>query len=136
MDTEFGAAHVDDGVPLVDVPKHVVAPMMLDARIGVYDRERGRTQRVRVGGAFDAPVSTEVFRVVAREAIGAGHVVLCETLADHIARGVLARSGASVARVRVEKPDVFPDVVVGVEVERRRVDSDTPRDESFEVSVG
>jgi len=136
VDTEIGAAFVDDGSPFVDAPSHVVAPTTFDARIGVYDREREKTQRIRVGGSFDVPVSTEVFHAVAREAIGAGHVVLCETLADHIARGVLARSGANVARVRVEKPDVFPDVVVGVEVERRRIDSGTPRGEVFEVSVG
>lgn len=120
MDAEFGVAVAADEA--VDGSAHVVAPIILDARIGVYDREREGTQRVRVGGVFDAPVSTQVFRAVARSVIGLGHVTLCETLADFIARGVLARSGAAVARVRVEKPDVFPDVVVGVEVERRRVD--------------
>jgi len=135
VDAEFGATVARGGDSVAGAPVHVVAPTIFDARIGVYDHEHEGTQRVRVGGAFDAPVSGEVFRAAAREAINAGHVVLVETLADHIARSVLARSGASVARVRVEKLDVFPDVVVGVEIERRRVDSGVRGDETFEVFV-
>lgn len=120
-------AFAEDAIPAdrdgpVDGPlAHVARAVVLNVPIGVYDHERGRVQRVRVTAAFDAPVAEAVFRTVAREAFENGHTALVETAADRIAREILARSGAEIARVRVEKLDVFPDATVGVELERRRV---------------
>jgi dihydroneopterin aldolase len=52
--------------------------------------------------------------------VTAGHVQLVETLAERLAEACLADARIKVARVRVEKLDVFADAAsVGVEVERR-----------------
>jgi 7,8-dihydroneopterin aldolase/epimerase/oxygenase len=51
----------------------------------------------------------------------AGHVRLVETLAERIAEACLGDPRVQLARVRVEKLDVFPDSAsAGVEIERRQ----------------
>ncbi len=56
-----------------------------------------------------------------REMVAAGHIQLVETLAERLAEACLADARVRVARVRVEKLDVFADAAAaGVEVERRR----------------
>ncbi|OYV35424.1 MAG: diguanylate cyclase, partial [Acidocella sp. 20-61-6] len=51
----------------------------------------------------------------------AGHVQLVETLAERLCEVCLADARVLIARVRVEKLDVFADAAsAGVEVERRR----------------
>ena len=56
-----------------------------------------------------------------RGIIAAGHVRLVETLAERIAEACLLDPRVHVARIRVEKLDVFPDTAaVGVEIERTR----------------
>lgn len=109
--------------------------MVLPARIGVYLHEQGGPQRVRINVnlAVDDDRAQEgrdeLARVVdygavaetVRRIVAAGHVKLAETLAERIAAAVLADPRVAVARVRVEKLDVFPDTgAVGVEVERVR----------------
>ena len=110
--------------------------LLLEAAIGVYANEHGRTQRIRVNvdlGVTDdgrAPVGADdlarvvdyavVFALV-RRIVDAGHVQLVETLAERLAEACLEDSRVLVARVRVEKLDVLPDgASAGVEVERRR----------------
>ena len=52
--------------------------------------------------------------------VAAGHVQLVETLAERLAEACLADDRILIARVRVEKLDVFADATsAGVEVERR-----------------
>jgi len=60
--------------------------------------------------------------VLAARAVAAeGHTYLAETLAERIALAALAEPRVQRCRVRVEKPDAFPDAAaVGVEVERVR----------------
>jgi dihydroneopterin aldolase len=110
--------------------------LLLDAAIGVYAQEHGRTQRIRLNvdlGVTDdgrAPVGADdLARVVdyavvlaqVRRIVDAGHVRLVETLAERLAEACLKDSRVQVARVRVEKLDVLPDgASAGVEVERRR----------------
>ncbi len=115
--------------------------LLLDAAIGVYTQEHGRTQRIRINvdlGVTDdgaralsrVPVGRdELARVVdyavvaqrVREIVAAGHVRLVETLAERIAEACLEDIRVQLARVRVEKLDVLPDgASAGVEVERRR----------------
>lgn len=81
----------------------------------------------RPGGQAAGP--DELSRVVDYETVanavraiaGAGHVRLVETLAERIAEACLADRRVAMARVRVEKLDIFPDATsAGVEVERRR----------------
>ena len=107
--------------------------MLLDARIGIYAHEHAASQRIRVnvdlgvdevGGDADALSRVVDYERVAntvRRLVAEGHVKLVETLAERIAQACLADPRVRLARIRVEKLDVFPDAAsAGVEVERRR----------------
>ena len=109
--------------------------MVGEGRIGVLPHEPGRTQRVRVNVALQVdaeaggPPRAELSLVVdyarladaVRAVLAAGHVKLLETLAERIAASVFFDARIRVARVRVEKLDIFADMeAVGVEIERRR----------------
>ncbi len=122
--------------------RHVfLRDMLLPAWIGVHAHEHGQAQRVRINvdlavqddGARHASRASvgrdELARVVDYEAVAnlirriveRGHVNLVETLAERVAEACLNDPRICIARVRVEKLDVFDDVgSVGVEVERRR----------------
>jgi dihydroneopterin aldolase len=108
-----------------------VRDLVLDARIGVYAHEHGRTQRIRINIdlGVDLPVrgTDELADVVSyetvvtgtREIVASGHVRLVETLAERIADRCLADRRVRTVRVRVEKLEVFPDAAgAGVEIER------------------
>lgn len=131
--------------------RHVfLRDMVLQMHIGVHPHEQSAPQRVRINvdlGVEDEGAraatgsgmaalsrgsvgSDELPRVVdygavartVRQIAGAGHVTLVETLAERIAEACLIDRRVVVARVRVEKLDVFRDMAsVGVEVERRRL---------------
>jgi dihydroneopterin aldolase len=127
--------------------RHVfLRDMILPARIGVYPREHAHAQRVRINidlavREMTAPpqvhplsVAEELARVVdyerlanrVRAIVSAGHVRLVETLAETLARACLDDDRVQLARVRVEKLDVFSDATsAGVEIERRREDLST-----------
>jgi dihydroneopterin aldolase len=115
--------------------------LVLEAAIGVYAHEQGRSQRIRVNvdlgvaddgarGQSRASVGKDdLARVVdyakvadrVRAIVAAGHVQLVETLAERLAEACLEDPRVRLARVRVEKLDVLPDgASAGVEVERRR----------------
>ena len=120
--------------------RHVfLRDMMLNASIGVHAFEHDARQRVRVNVDLAVeddgarPVSSspvgedELSRVVdyervakaVRAIVAAGHVRLVETLAERIAEACFADGRVRVARVRVEKLDIFSDTeAVGVEIER------------------
>lgn len=127
--------------------RHVfIRDLCLLAAIGVHRHEQDTSQRIRInidlGVDDDAarpfsrpPVGRdELARVVdyekvanaTRALVAAGHVRLVETLAERIAEQCLADPRVQLARIRVEKLDVFADTgSVGVEIERRRADSST-----------
>jgi len=109
----------------------------LMARLGIHPHEKAAPQRIRIGvelvvqdDAAPARVGPDDFQrvvdyarlvEVARATVAAGHVLLVETLAERIALAALEDRRVERARVTVEKPEAFPDVVsVGVVVERRR----------------
>lgn len=123
-----------------------IRDLVLFASIGVHKHEHQATQRVRinidlavtddgVGGNLSRPalgrlaigeddlarvVDYETIVIKIRKMVTAGHVQLVETLAERLAEACLADARIKVARVRVEKLDVFADAAsVGVEVERR-----------------
>jgi dihydroneopterin aldolase len=122
--------------------RHVfLRDMVLMTSIGVHPAELLAPQRIRVNvdlGVEDdgaRPLSRvavgrdELARVVDYEQIAAsvrriaasGHVRLVETLAERIAESCLLDPRVCLARVRVEKLDVFPDSAsAGVEIERRQ----------------
>jgi len=121
--------------------RHVfIRDLVLQASIGVYAAERAAPQRIRLN--LDLAVADEGARHVSRAAVGrdelervvdyelvvnqaraivaSGHVQLVETLAERIAEAILRDSRVILARVRVEKLDVFADAAsAGVEIERR-----------------
>ena len=127
--------------------RHVfVRDLVLTASIGVHPHEHAAAQRVRINvdlGVEDdgaRPLSRarvgrdELSRVVDYEAmadrvraiVAGGHVRLVETLAERIAEACLADRRVQLARIRVEKLDIFADAAsAGVEIERRQSDLST-----------
>jgi dihydroneopterin aldolase len=127
--------------------RHVfLRDLTLPASIGVHPHEHAAPQRVRIN--VDLGVDDDGARGMSRPRVGrddlrrvvdyegvadavrgivaAGHVMLVETLAERIAETCLADPRVHLARVRVEKLDVFADAAsAGVEIERRRADLST-----------
>lgn len=104
----------------------VIRDLVLMAEVGIYDHEQGRRQRVRVGLDLETdprePAVTAGEAAAAAQAVlASGHIMLLETMAERMAARCLADPRVRSVRVRVEKPDIFPDATVGVEFERRRV---------------
>ena len=102
------------------------------ASVGVHPQEKIRPQRIRVSielrvrprppGAPDKLESVLSYEDVAnaiREIVAEGHVHRIETLAERIAEACLSHEEVGWVQVRIEKPDIFPDIAtVGVEIER------------------
>jgi 7,8-dihydroneopterin aldolase/epimerase/oxygenase len=115
--------------------RHVfIRDMVLPASIGIYPHEQSAVQRIRINVDLGVPEAEgtgvgrdELNRVVnyervaqtVRQIVGAGHVMLVETLAERIAEACLADRRVEFARIRIEKLDVFADAAsAGVEIER------------------
>ena len=117
-----------------------IRDLMLSASIGVHPHEHNGRQRVRIN--IDLAVADEGAPNLSRAAVGqdelgrvvdyetivnnvramatAGHVQLVETLAERLCEACLNDARVRIARVRVEKLDVFQDAAsAGVEIERR-----------------
>ncbi len=127
--------------------RHVfLRDLVLFASIGVYPHEHAARQRVRIN--VDLGVEDDGARALSRARVGrddlsrvvdyekvaaavrgivaAGHVRLVETLAERIAEACLADPRVHLARIRVEKLDIFADATsAGVEIERRQADLST-----------
>jgi len=127
--------------------RHVfLRDLVLSASIGVYPHEHTAPQRVRIN--VDLGVEDDGARALSRVRVGrddltrvvdyekvaatvrgivaAGHVRLVETLAERIAEACLADPRVHLARIRVEKLDIFADAAsAGVEIERRQADLST-----------
>jgi 7,8-dihydroneopterin aldolase/epimerase/oxygenase len=120
--------------------------IVLNASIGVHPHEHAARQRVRIN--VDLGVEDDGARPLSRQPIGrdelarvvdyekladsvrgivtSGHVRLVETLAERIAEACLKDRRIHIARVRVEKLDIFADATsAGVEIERRQSDLST-----------
>jgi len=110
-----------------------VRDLVLACRIGVHQHERLANQRVRINLdltiADTGPLDDDLDNVVCysqlvtgiRRVVGAGHINLVETLTERLAQMCLEDERVEVARVRVEKLEVFPEAEsVGYEIERRR----------------
>ncbi|HET8995988.1 MAG TPA: dihydroneopterin aldolase [Acetobacteraceae bacterium] len=127
--------------------RHVfLRDLVLSASIGVHPHEHAARQRVRIN--VDLAVEDDSARGLSRGGVGrdelsrvvdyekvadairaivtSGHVRLVETLAERIAESCLSDERVHLARVRVEKLDIFADATsAGVEIERRRGDLST-----------
>ncbi len=117
----------------------IIRDLVLGARIGVWKREKGIDQRVRINVELlamragpllaDTPRTGRRDRILRydtvvagiRKIIAEGHIDLCETLAERIAALCLESKRVRSVRIRVEKLDVYPDATsVGAEIERHR----------------
>lgn len=114
--------------------RHVfVRDLLVTCRIGIYDHEKTKDQRVRLNidlGVLEDPsldLGDDYGKVVcyediarrARSAAQDGHTNLVETLAERIAQICLQDPRVRSTRVRVEKLDAIEDAFsVGVEIER------------------
>lgn len=124
----------DPTQPLEAAPARVVATkifvsgLRIDAQIGVYAHERGRTQPLILDVELDAAiagpthlaetVNYELVAEAARSLAASGHIGLVETFAEEVARACLGDPRVSRARVRVDKPQALAPhaASAGVEV--------------------
>jgi 7,8-dihydroneopterin aldolase/epimerase/oxygenase len=111
-----------------------VRGLVLSCSIGIGRRERDEKQRVRISVDLVATSDAEFPREDRRRIIrydriiaairaiaGAGHIDLCEGLAERICRACLAESRVERVRVWVEKLDIYTEAEgVGVILERSR----------------
>lgn len=113
--------------------RHVfVRDLELNANIGVYHREKGQLQPVRINVDLtveetDGDIEDRLENVVdygavvdgIKQILAGGHLNLVETLAEKVAAHCLADERVKVARVRIEKLKVIAEAhSVGVEIER------------------
>ncbi len=131
-------AHPDNVRPLkiadaAHAIRHVfVRDLLLDAHIGVYAHEHGRTQPIRVNVDLtvveavhgDSLANVVNYKTVVdniKALVDSGHLNLVETLAEHIAAQCLEDERVTVARIRIEKLAAIPNAEsVGVEIERAK----------------
>jgi 7,8-dihydroneopterin aldolase/epimerase/oxygenase len=101
--------------------------LTVDAEIGLYARERGRRQPLRISVDAeiepqritepDQTVNYEHFATKARALCEDGHIDLVETFAERYADLLLDHPRVIRVTVRVEKPEALGDMAdVGVEV--------------------
>lgn len=118
---------------LEDTQRIFIKDMVIHMAIGVFDNEKGRTQRVRVnvtaemdrwpdeskddiGGTLSyARIVEHIQRLAAQ-----GHIHLVETFATRIATACLPENGVKSVTVRVEKLDIYDFAVPGAEITRFR----------------
>lgn len=96
------------------VARVFVRGLRIEAEVGVYAHERGRTQPLIVDVELDVPaagierladtVNYEMVGEAARAIVAEGHIGLVEAFAERLARACLEDSRVMRARVRVEKP--------------------------------
>lgn len=107
-----------------------VRGLVVQAEIGVYDHEHGRSQplvievELQVAAAgfeqIDDTINYEDIARHARETAAAGHVKLVETFAEQLALACMRDPRVLSARVRVDKPEALAPAVAGVEVVLQR----------------
>ena len=109
-----------------------VRGLVLMCKIGIRASERERSQRVRVSVDLEAAdpfpgenrrriINYEKVVAAIRDIAAAGHIDLCEGLAERVCTACFADPRVERVRVWVEKLDVFPDAEgVGAVIERLR----------------
>ncbi len=109
-----------------------VRDLEMIASVGVYEFEKVRPQRIRVSidlivgpraadatDTVDTVLSYENVVKTVRAIVATGHFHLIETLAERIAAHCLTHFTVVTVKVKIEKPDIFPDAAtVGIEIER------------------
>ena len=110
--------------------KIFVREIAVDAEIGLYPQEYGRTQPLIVDVEVEAAVSgfEEAGDVInyenivtwTREVAASGHIKLVETFAEQVALACMRDARVLSARVRVEKPQALAPAIAGVEITLKR----------------
>lgn len=125
-------AAVDQTIAKDGVRHLIVRDLIVPGRIGIYDHEKAKAQRVRINidlavedrpvdGGIAGVVSYEPIVIAARQLALEAHTELVEELAEKLAHFCLQDGRVLETRVRVEKLDVFHDAgAVGVEILRRQ----------------
>ncbi len=109
--------------------------LRVQASVGILDHELRSRQALLISISVEMPQASTLpeadsvqhvldyrhLRDVAQQEAQAGHINMLETLAGRIAQRLLALPGVGRVRVRVVKPNIFPDCDgVAVEVEAQR----------------
>ncbi|WP_174299805.1 dihydroneopterin aldolase [Caulobacter sp. S45] len=108
-----------------------VEGLTLEAEIGLYDHERGRTQPLSVdieltltpavAHGIHGTVNYETLAAKARALAACGHVELVETFAEQLAADCLDHPRAVRVRIRVRKPEAIGGAqAAGVELTASR----------------
>lgn len=114
-------------VPRVTHTKIFVRAIRLEAYVGIYAHEQGRTQPLVVDVELDVAVSgfrrledTLNYETIVARAQGLaaeGHIGLVESFAERLAGALLEDQRVSRARVRVEKPEALAPAAAAAGVE-------------------
>lgn len=112
------------------IAKTFVRDIRVEAEVGLYKHEYGRTQPLVVEVELDvAPSGFEALGDIinyenivgwTREVASSGHIELVETFAHRVALACMSDGRVLAARVRVEKPEALAPAVAGVEITLRR----------------
>lgn len=96
-----------------------VEGLRVEAAIGIYDYEHGRTQPLIIDAEVTLglhPITGlkdtfnyELFGLRAKEIISAGHIKLVETFAEDLAQAILDEAGVKRVHIRVSKPEALND---------------------------
>jgi dihydroneopterin aldolase len=94
-----------------------VRGLRLEAAIGVYAHEHGRTQpllvdveldaELRLDGRLSSTINYEAVVTAAQAVLAGGHVQLVETFAEQLAQACLEDHRVRRVRIRAEKPEAF-----------------------------
>jgi dihydroneopterin aldolase len=114
-------------IPRVTHTKIFVRAMRLEAYVGVYAHEQGRTQPLVVDVELDVAVAGfrrledtlnyETIVATAKALAAEGHIGLVESFAERLAGALLADQRVTRARVRVEKPEALAPAAAAAGVE-------------------
>ena len=107
-----------------------VRDIVVDAHIGLYDHEHGRTQPLVVSVELEVAASgfEQVGDIInyenivtwTREVAASGHIELVETFAGRVALACMRDTRVLAATVRVDKPQALAPAMAGVEITLRR----------------
>ncbi len=96
-----------------------VKGLRVEAAIGIYDHEHGRTQPLIIDAVFDIDLHAihslkdtlnyELVGQIARDFIARGHIKLVETLAEDLAQALVALPHVHRIEVSVIKPEALSD---------------------------
>ena len=126
------ATYSNSDTPLVLSNKVVVSKIFVhgirvEAEVGVYPHERGRTQPLLVDVELDVAwagadrladtVNYETIVAAAQAVADEGHIELVEIFAEHLAGRCLEDPRVTRARIRVDKPEALAPRAAGAGVE-------------------